>query len=522
MTAENDTKWFAQPGLWLGWALFLVGQSWLWNQYPNFIGASDSVHYLLMAEQLLQGQFWAWLSGHWSPLLSILLAPLMAAGVDGYQAFKVVNLCCGMGVIALLSVQLQALDFPKWWSLLIWPAVVPLLGAMTLLETPDLLLVFLLLAYLREFDQCSSANKSLKFCALLAGLVFWSKAIGLYLCLAHFGLWAFRQMVLKRWTLSQAARKFGQFFAIMMAVVFLYALPLSLKFERFTLGTSGQYNFSLIGTERQGQQLTRGELVDPNTKFTRWWAYEEPAEFVQHWSPSATPADRAHYLQHWRTNLHRLQYQFWIRDGLILLLLLVGLRLLRPGLWDRLPMDQLWSWGTIALLLPLAYSLVIIQSRYLWAFAILVLLIVLTMIRQLRSEGLKLFALVTILILYTINGLHERQLWVQQPQFFEQLVEAETAIPAKVLNGKRLAILDLPKSYYLMEGNTYLLWTQRFEFWGQFELSDFPDKALTELRNDSIDYFLIWEDRQYGDQLFPGTVPIFHDPVVDMAIYPLR
>ncbi|MEO1435562.1 MAG: hypothetical protein AAFV80_08515 [Bacteroidota bacterium] len=519
MAINNDTKWYAQPSLWLGWALFLVGQSWLWHQYPNFIGASDSVHYLLMAEQLLQGQFWEWLSGHWSPLMSLLLAPFMAIGLDGYQAFKVVNLLCGLGIIGQLSIQFRAFQLPKWWSLLIWPALLPLLGAMSLLETPDALLVFLLLTYLRAFH--GSESSILKI-GLIAGIVFWGKAIGLYLCLAHMGLWAFRQMVLKRWTIGVVIRNMMRFFFSMMAVVSIYALPLSLKFERFTLGTSGQYNFSLIGTERMGQQLTRGELVHPNTPLTRWWAYEEPAEFVEHWSPLATLENRAHYWSHWKSNLQRLQYQFWVRDGLILLILFGGLWYFRRTLWAPLPTDQIWSCLSVSLLLPLAYSLVIIQSRYLWAFAVLVLLVLLVMMHQLRSPALKYFALASVLTLYAINGIHERNLWIQEASFFDHLAEAEVILPKGLLEEKRVAILDLPKAYYLMEGNTFLLWKQRFEFWGQFEPDDFPDKALTQLRKDSIDYFLIWQDRQYGDQLFPETVPVFHDPVVDMAIYPIR
>src|SRR5256885_9609419 len=49
---------------------------------------ADSVNYIRRALYLLHGQFYWFISGHWSVMLSLLIAPLMAIGVDGLYAAR--------------------------------------------------------------------------------------------------------------------------------------------------------------------------------------------------------------------------------------------------------------------------------------------------------------------------------------------------------------------------------------------------------------------------------------------------
>jgi len=65
------------------------------------ITTPDTFNYLLISEQLIQGEFYQAISGHWSIGISILIAPLMAMGVDGILAFKIVNTLIGLLALTL-------------------------------------------------------------------------------------------------------------------------------------------------------------------------------------------------------------------------------------------------------------------------------------------------------------------------------------------------------------------------------------------------------------------------------------
>src|SRR5947207_12989586 len=62
---------------------------------------ADSVNYIRRAQYLLHGQFYWFVSGHWSVMISFLIAPLMAARVDGLYAARIVT-----GLIAAVQLAL--------------------------------------------------------------------------------------------------------------------------------------------------------------------------------------------------------------------------------------------------------------------------------------------------------------------------------------------------------------------------------------------------------------------------------
>ena len=56
---------------------------------------ADAMVYIRRAGYLLHGDFYYFLSEHWSLMLSWLIAPLMAMGIDGLYAARIVNGCIG-------------------------------------------------------------------------------------------------------------------------------------------------------------------------------------------------------------------------------------------------------------------------------------------------------------------------------------------------------------------------------------------------------------------------------------------
>src|SRR5690606_9654372 len=60
----------------------------------------DGIAYVQQAEFFARGDLWEAASGYWSPLLSILSAPLIAAGLDSVVAFRIAQGIAGVGYVA--------------------------------------------------------------------------------------------------------------------------------------------------------------------------------------------------------------------------------------------------------------------------------------------------------------------------------------------------------------------------------------------------------------------------------------
>src|ERR1700737_2408094 len=80
-------------------ASYALAAAWLipdtrWQMNP------DGISYIFVARRLLAGDWHGAVNGHWSPLFSWMLVPLLASGIDALLACKVLTYLIGAAAIA--------------------------------------------------------------------------------------------------------------------------------------------------------------------------------------------------------------------------------------------------------------------------------------------------------------------------------------------------------------------------------------------------------------------------------------
>lgn len=531
------------------------------------ITTPDTFNYLLITEQLNNGEFRAALSTHWSIGIAILIAPFMALGIDGVLAFKIVQVIIGYFTLTLF---LRIISFSiysfstfrhtperrknnhTFLSILAFIIALPLVISMTLELTADLLLTTLLLWYFyllissinRDRHRTNYAWK----CGLVAGLAYWSKAYALPFFVVHFigwhiVLWCINYFFYKKNKHNTNVEQEGHFKSnhhlrssvilknvLIGTVVFtLICLPcvlaLSSKFDEPTIGMSGKYNFALISPHRQHDQLTKNELINPNTRFTDYWAYEEPALFVQSWSPFASLADVQYYVRFLVSNVVRFCYFDYARY--VVLLLVFGL----AGLWYiKARID--WKAGLFigltiftALAFTSGYFLVLVRERYFWLdyFLGLILLFFLSAIFiNLNKFNTRKMLLVGILIasLLVWKSIEIIQEKTTVQAFFKQL---HRDIPQlNELKNKRIATNDTWGVYHHTDAAVYLMYALRYEFWGQIRSRRLWREDLREATEKEIDYFILWDAEGLEKRIFKDIPLVFRDSSLRMSVYRLK
>ena len=94
----NKSSWLAKPKNFLLIVLLLYGiLGVILLPFYKYQVTVDGISYISSAQKLLRGDFYNAITGHWSPLYSILLVPFLYIGLDPSLAAKTYKPVCRCG-----------------------------------------------------------------------------------------------------------------------------------------------------------------------------------------------------------------------------------------------------------------------------------------------------------------------------------------------------------------------------------------------------------------------------------------
>ncbi len=367
--------------LWCAMGLYLL-VGWLLLPEYRFQINPDGISYINNARLILQGHFLLSVGNHWNPLISWLLAPLIALGIDAQLAFKVMNLLVGLSGFVLLEVWLDRFRIDGWLRWLGQFALIPLLFWMAIsVLSPDLLVALCLLFYMTVLYSATYFDRRRHAVGLgfAAGLAYLAK----YYALPFIAVHLTTVYLLEGWQRRFAgARRLLAHYALVglvfAAIVMSWMTVQSEKYRHFDMGhhLSG-WLFAFIDPHHQELPLDRAGLVElPHAGATSVW--DDP-HFVpiQPWKPWQSLADLGAYLQIVRgffSYLLQLLNQFSpFALGVVLILLYFGLSKADAAL----PWPEAWRWLSPFLIYLAGYLFVWVEERYLWFVNLLLLLMAL-------------------------------------------------------------------------------------------------------------------------------------------------
>lgn len=346
--------------------------------YYRYLLTGDGIAYITIAQHYLNGDLSAAVNGYWSPLFSWLLVPLMAVGVEGLLAFKIVNLLLGVWAVGLVGEVLRGLNVTNQWRLTAMIATIPLvLFYAFYICTPDLLVVCMLLWYFNLFD-----GKSGKFLPGIVGSVaFLAKAYCFWFFIAHFTVMTIikllkgeRRAVIRNWLVSMV---------IFLLISGAWIGVMSSKYNEIVI--SYAYGYSKHSMLKQGEPFvfSAGLLTPPNEgsiniledytglKLEKWSAFDSQEYFnfqlgMVKWSLTQA----WNYLGHHGLLIILISGLFWVYH-------------VRKGLFSASIHTRFLSFAGIYVG---GYSLMIMQFRYLWIIEVLLLIMAVVMLTHLMKR----------------------------------------------------------------------------------------------------------------------------------------
>ncbi|MEL6193537.1 MAG: hypothetical protein AAFR66_15865 [Bacteroidota bacterium] len=324
----------------------------LWLPAYQFQLSSDAISYLSIARHFSKANWGAAINGFWAPLYSVLLIPAYWVKVDPALFARCLN-----GVIGLISLWklhslLKLLKFPQDEGYAILIGSIPLFCWYTLMIiSPDILVVGVCLYYVGFWLKEEASYHHLAFIILIG---YFTKTYLLPILLFH----TFIMLFLRRKKNDQHKPQLLLFLLILAAGIGSWGVLLYQKYETWTLGFSGIYNWRLVGELPLKQPYDMGQLIAPvHAEAISLW--EDPSYFLPpSWSIVENPA---HLLILLMDNVG----DFFMGKGFGILCMMMLVGSLVYWVTQRRDSNLSCLLGFFWVF-PLGYWLIVLEQRYVW------------------------------------------------------------------------------------------------------------------------------------------------------------
>lgn len=334
--------------------------SWIYRNQLN----PDGVSYIQSAKHYANLDFKTAINGYWSPLLAWLLVPFIWFSIDPVFAARAINFIVSILIVSFVLLLINRREY-SWREKLLQFLMVTSFGIL-LVEwgastiTPDLLsgaILFAILLSSQRYLDCPTPISSL-ILGFSLSMLYFVKSIGIYI---GFVLVAFTILKLNRSQSPNKAMLISILLTAFLVPIILWISAISIKYDSLTITTASAYNFSLIGPERPTHpQSEQGYLETRHASDI--WGWDDPSYFeMPQWKVQE-------HLSYYITNVvitaeKTLSYFFELSPLVVLALLAISYE----GIRKKFQHQGIWI---CIVLIFSAYSLTLVEKRYLWLIAI--------------------------------------------------------------------------------------------------------------------------------------------------------
>lgn len=229
----------------------------------------DGIGYLSIAKEYGGGHWQEAVNAYWSPLLSWLLTPFIAIGIDGDSAFRIIVVICALAILIIGQRLIKRYAKDARVATVIYQSsmLVLLFHTVQYAITPDLftvlwavLLAFMLSKAVSPFGQ---SKKWLIGLGVLGAIGYFTKAIVLPIFIFAVAAWFLFSKAPRGTRFLDRLRRLAIPLLALAVVASVWIIPLSFKYEKITSGESGKYSLAYTGPHSIGHPITNG-LIPPS------------------------------------------------------------------------------------------------------------------------------------------------------------------------------------------------------------------------------------------------------------------
>lgn len=366
--------------------------------YEKYQINPDILSYISISQSFSKLNFHDAVNSYWGPMTSWLLIPFISASIDPLLSVKIINCLCSIAILIVLYKTSIHLNIKYYLNFIMLIGISFYLLSFATYDTPDLLFAFFVLAtwYTTIKLYSNPGYKNATIVGLLGSCCYFTKSYGLPLIIVFLIINCLYTIVRRNFSLlSQLLISVFVFTLISVS----WILCLSEKYNTFTYGTSGSYNYSLVGPNTTGHTMFTTALMPPPTEQAKS-SWEDPSLFqYKSWSPLKSKYDMLHQLSIIKINVITIfKYHLPVVLTLSFVLSLIVLRkeCVSPVILMSIILVSTYLGG---------YSLIFSLPRYLIPVPPILMFIVVYLLNKLSEIGTKFWKLSCLLLTLVVSSL---------------------------------------------------------------------------------------------------------------------
>jgi len=481
----------------------------LWEHYQYNFNV-DGVSYITVAEKYLSGNFKDAINGSWGPILSFLLVPFLALGINSLFALKLMMFLSGFGVLFVSKKYFDLFELESSLkNLALWILSVITLYFAFWVVTPDILVViFLLIYYFFLFSKSYKTNSSMGvLIGAIAGIGYLTKHYLFPFFLLHFIvfniIFFFRNN--RRKTISI---NFISAILIFFLISGVWVYLLSDKYGYPTIGTSAVSGLALNNPDKSGTHIANlAKGLIPPVNETALSVWEDPSYLkFEKWSPFTSWENFAHQFG--------ITIGLFIELGMFLVFFAPAILLvffIKPSITFK---NKYFLYSLLSIILySSGYLLTIVESRYIWINYILVFAASVYVIQQFIivhsiSGNLKKLILICFFVTHTafpVYALSTKFNNYKDTFIISSHIEKELKLSGNFASDERWT------------ESIFLSYYTNSRYYGELYDKKVTKKSLSELSKYNINYLIVWNPENWKTFGHKYEI-IYADSVNDLMI----
>lgn len=476
------------PLLFYGIASLLLFNVYRFKLFP------DTTSYVSIARHYLSGNLLDAVNGYFAPLYSWLIIPILALGLDALISIKLLSFLIGFGVF--ISTYWFASQFELYrnvFKLILYTLIPICIYFVFSFDTPDLLLVLVLLLYLNQvfrFNYTENKKQAL-IAGILGAFAYLTKHYALPFFLTHYAMinifhyFRVKDQHRKKLVLGNFAVGIMAFFIISGSWIGV----MSYKYKEFTFSNAAKYNYAVMRPNSGGHAVGHvGFLKPPNREAISAWEDPSGQQKIS-WNPLGSLENLKHQLKVSRYFILQIIHHLGTFTPLYFAIMVGAILFLLPlnnSIWE----NKLLLLLSTLLLYTSGYTLILVVQRYLWLDCILILIMGGIIVNELFKSDFftmqrRIFMYVFFIISFSFHP-------------FLSLIEER-------YEGKELfSISQKLRNKYHLKGNIasqakykkplYISFLLNNRFFGASRDGINCLELYDDLKTNNIDYYFVWED----------------------------
>ena len=493
--------------------LYIIMAIVLFKNYMYQIN-NDGIVYINISKQILAGNFYNSINDYWGPLISWLMLPFIYFSknpVETLYSAKITSII--IGFITLFGIRKLSYMFEMEGlirTLIILTTVPVVLYFALSYITPDLLMVCVLIYYLAIIYDLNYSKKITNglLCGFLGAFAYFTKSYGFTFFIASFIIFNILHYLTEadgKDVLKNLAAGFAVFLIISSAWIGL----ISYKSGKFTYGSSGDYNYALVGPNSSGFADYSEGLHQPNQVNTNY--------LPKSWSPFSSWTNFNHQITLIWNNSQKtwMILNYFSALSLLIILIYILLLIVPPRNVSRL--DLAYPLLTICIL-TVGYLMVVVEERYIWLVYVLLIMMGGYLINKLFKTSIfkvpnfgKIFKILCMLGFIFLMVLMPINYLAQNLNTGMDSYTLSNTLTSYGVHG------NVATNDQLTEMN-YLTYYMNISSYGQSEKNISSTKLRQDLKTYGINYYFIWGNSEQ-ESYMKDFVDVIYVPSANLKIY---